>query len=82
MIFVDFRWELPNQEHSVLASTANELRRDKYTPINPEKLKAAAEGLQYGRFYIFSCYARVLSIWYLFCFLMFIVLNAWLVSIM
>ncbi|KAJ4730085.1 Coiled-coil domain-containing protein 21, putative isoform 2 [Melia azedarach] len=41
------RWELPNQEHSVLASTANELRRDKYTPINPEKLKAAAEGLQY-----------------------------------
>ncbi|KAK1567284.1 hypothetical protein Q3G72_010308 [Acer saccharum] len=40
------RWALPNQEHSVLASTANELRTDKYTPINPEKLKAAAEGLQ------------------------------------
>ncbi|TXG55407.1 hypothetical protein EZV62_020663 [Acer yangbiense] len=40
------QWALPNQEHSVLASTANELRTDKYTPINPEKLKAAAEGLQ------------------------------------
>lgn len=46
------RWELPNQEHSVLASTANELRKDKYTGVNPEKLKAAAEGLQHGRFLI------------------------------
>ncbi|XP_021890145.1 uncharacterized protein LOC110808838 [Carica papaya] len=40
------RWALPNQENSVIASTANELRKDKYTPLNPEKLKAAAEGLQ------------------------------------
>ncbi|OMO88854.1 hypothetical protein CCACVL1_08164 [Corchorus capsularis] len=40
------RWELPSTEHPVMASTANELRKDKYTPINPEKLKAAAEGLQ------------------------------------
>ncbi|KAJ9170044.1 hypothetical protein P3X46_018180 [Hevea brasiliensis] len=39
------RWELPSQENSVLASTANEMRKDRYTPINPEKLKAAAEGL-------------------------------------
>ncbi|XP_057955952.1 uncharacterized protein LOC131149498 [Malania oleifera] len=39
------RWELPVTEHSVVASTANELRRDKYTHVNPEKLKAAAEGL-------------------------------------
>ncbi|CAL1407151.1 unnamed protein product [Linum trigynum] len=39
------RWELPYQEHSMTASTANELRKDKYTPMNPEKLKAAAEGL-------------------------------------
>ncbi|KAH9793365.1 hypothetical protein KPL71_004495 [Citrus sinensis] len=46
------RWELPNQEHSILASTANELRKDKYTGVNPEKLKAAAEGLQHGRFLI------------------------------
>ncbi|KAF8391592.1 hypothetical protein HHK36_023898 [Tetracentron sinense] len=38
-------WDLPNQEHSVLASTANDLRLDKYTYVNPEKLKAAAEGL-------------------------------------
>ncbi|MFQ6633840.1 hypothetical protein Gotur_010904 [Gossypium turneri] len=29
-----------------MASTANELRKDKYTPLNPEKLKAAAEGLK------------------------------------
>lgn len=40
------RWELPRMEHTVMASTANELRKDKYTPINPDKLKAAAEGLQ------------------------------------
>lgn len=39
------RWELPQSENSVLASTANDLRTDKHTPINPEKLKAAAEGL-------------------------------------
>ncbi|XP_027171207.1 uncharacterized protein LOC113770818 [Coffea eugenioides] len=39
------RWQLPTAENAVLASTANELRRDKYTPVNPEKLKAAAAGL-------------------------------------
>ncbi|XP_022135886.1 uncharacterized protein LOC111007726 [Momordica charantia] len=39
------RWELPQSENSVLASTANDLRADKHTTINPEKLKAAAEGL-------------------------------------
>ncbi|CAH1451099.1 unnamed protein product [Lactuca virosa] len=39
------RWQFPNTEHSFSPSTANELRNDKYTPINPEKLKAAAVGL-------------------------------------
>ncbi|XP_054795248.1 uncharacterized protein LOC129300696 [Prosopis cineraria] len=40
------RWELPEMSHSVSASTANELHRDRHTtPINPEKIKAAAEGL-------------------------------------
>lgn len=39
------RWELPLVENSVTASTANELRQDRHVPINPEKLKAAAEGL-------------------------------------
>ncbi|KAK4714066.1 hypothetical protein R3W88_019973 [Solanum pinnatisectum] len=39
------RWQLPDTETSVQASTANDLRRDKYTPINPEKLKAAAMGM-------------------------------------
>ncbi|XP_055823552.1 uncharacterized protein LOC129892043 [Solanum dulcamara] len=39
------RWQLPDTENSVQASTANDLRRDKYTPINPEKLKAAAVGM-------------------------------------
>ncbi|MFS7995248.1 hypothetical protein Hanom_Chr12g01115801 [Helianthus anomalus] len=39
------RWQLPNSENSFSASTANELRTDKYTPVNPEKLKAAAVGL-------------------------------------
>jgi len=42
------RWELPSEEHSVLASTANEMRKDRYTTINPDKLKAAAEGLTYS----------------------------------
>ncbi|KAG6748685.1 hypothetical protein POTOM_048614 [Populus tomentosa] len=41
------RWELPSEEHSLLASTANEMRKDRYTTINPDKLKAAAEGLTY-----------------------------------
>lgn len=41
------RWQLPTAESSVTASTANELRRDQYTHVNPEKLKAAGEGLQH-----------------------------------
>lgn len=40
------RWDVPQLEHSVSASTANELHQDRHaTSINPEKLKAAAEGL-------------------------------------
>ncbi|XP_009624294.1 uncharacterized protein LOC107793807 [Nicotiana tabacum] len=39
------RWQLPSAENSVQASTANDLRRDRYTPLNPEKLKAAAMGM-------------------------------------
>ncbi|XP_073065510.1 uncharacterized protein [Primulina eburnea] len=39
------RWQLPSMESSIVPSTANDLRHDKYTPINPEKLKAAAAGL-------------------------------------
>ncbi|PWA95974.1 hypothetical protein CTI12_AA044330 [Artemisia annua] len=39
------RWQLPNTDNSYSASTANELCIDKYTPISPEKLKAAAVGL-------------------------------------
>ncbi|KAI5683278.1 hypothetical protein M9H77_04506 [Catharanthus roseus] len=47
------RWQIPNAENSFLASTANELRRDKYTPVNPEKLKAAASGLsQIGKAFV------------------------------
>ncbi|KAK6918833.1 hypothetical protein RJ641_017255 [Dillenia turbinata] len=38
------RWNLPNTDNSVLASTANEMRRDRYTHVKPEKLKAAADG--------------------------------------
>ncbi|KAJ6343371.1 hypothetical protein OIU76_005169 [Salix suchowensis] len=47
------RWELPSEEHSVLASTANEMRKDRYTTMNPEKLKTAAEGLTYSYFFFF-----------------------------
>ncbi|AES99901.1 transmembrane protein, putative [Medicago truncatula] len=40
------RWELPEAKHGVSASTANELRQDRYdVNVNPEKLKAASEGL-------------------------------------
>ncbi|XAR68125.1 hypothetical protein NMG60_11003141 [Bertholletia excelsa] len=39
------RWQLPSSENSVLASTANDLRRDKYIPVDPEKLKAASIGI-------------------------------------
>ncbi|KAK4275980.1 hypothetical protein QN277_018984 [Acacia crassicarpa] len=40
------RWELPEMSNLVSASTANELNQDRHpTPINPEKIKAAAEGL-------------------------------------
>ncbi|TKY57026.1 hypothetical protein E2542_SST21472 [Spatholobus suberectus] len=40
------RWELPQAANTVSASTANELRQDRYAiHVNPEKLKAAAEGL-------------------------------------
>ena len=45
------RWELPEHENSVLASTANELRNDRYSQVNPEKLKAAAEGLSQSMCY-------------------------------
>ena len=45
-VFVCFRWELPEAKHGVSASTANELRQDRYDiHVNPEKLKAASEGL-------------------------------------
>lgn len=49
------RWQLPQTEHSVSASTANELRQDRHAPINPEKLKAAAEGLKQSRFSLSLC---------------------------
>ncbi|XP_015973589.1 uncharacterized protein LOC107496776 [Arachis duranensis] len=40
------RWELPKAESTISASTANDLRQDRQTThVNPEKLKAAAEGL-------------------------------------
>ncbi|QCE01477.1 hypothetical protein DEO72_LG7g2774 [Vigna unguiculata] len=40
------RWQLPEAANTVSASTANELRQDRYaTHVNPEKLKAAGEGL-------------------------------------
>ncbi|KAJ6791976.1 Uncharacterized protein M6B38_242505 [Iris pallida] len=38
------RWQLPNEQPAVSASTANDLRQDRYSHINSEKLKALAEG--------------------------------------
>ncbi|KAK9084774.1 hypothetical protein Sjap_025185 [Stephania japonica] len=50
------RWQLPESEHSVLASTANDLRQDRYTPINnSKKVEAAAEALsQIGKAFFFA----------------------------
>ncbi|KAH1211706.1 hypothetical protein GmHk_14G040091 [Glycine max] len=40
------RWQLPEAANTVSASTANESRQDRHaTHVNPEKLKAAGEGL-------------------------------------
>ncbi|EPS59127.1 hypothetical protein M569_15683, partial [Genlisea aurea] len=39
------RWKVPNSENTPVASTANDLRQDKYAPNDTEKLKAAAAGL-------------------------------------
>ncbi|XP_074320453.1 uncharacterized protein LOC141657200 [Silene latifolia] len=39
------RWQLPTADSSVVASTANDLRQEQYTHVNPEKVRAAAEGL-------------------------------------
>lgn len=45
------RWQLPEAANTVSASTANESRLDRYaTHVNPEKLKAAGEGLAHGTF--------------------------------
>lgn len=41
---------MPSAENTVMASTANELRKDKNAPMSPEKLKAAAEGFKLSRF--------------------------------
>ncbi|KAM0941751.1 hypothetical protein DsansV1_C16g0141981 [Dioscorea sansibarensis] len=38
------RWQLPVEHPTFLASTANELRRDRYPSVNPEKLKAVTTG--------------------------------------
>lgn len=63
---INCRWELPQVEHSVSASTANELRQDRHVPINPEKLKAAAEGFAQSRFYslCLSRCRKILFIYY------------------
>ncbi|KAL8511211.1 hypothetical protein ACS0TY_017871 [Phlomoides rotata] len=41
------KWQMPDSEHSFIASTANDLRQYNHAPINPEKLKAAAAGLSH-----------------------------------
>ncbi|WOL20222.1 hypothetical protein Cni_G29026 [Canna indica] len=39
------RWQLPDEQPIISASTANELRRDRYPPpVDPEKLKAVLAG--------------------------------------
>lgn len=56
---------MPESTHGVSASTANELRQDRYAfHANPEKLKAASEGLANRMFP--SCYNNLLVIMLLF----------------
>lgn len=51
MVFWLHRWQLPEAANTVSASTANESRQDRYAShVNPEKLKAAGEGLAHGTF--------------------------------
>ncbi|KAG1327044.1 hypothetical protein COCNU_01G009780 [Cocos nucifera] len=38
------RWQLPNEHPKFSASTANELRHDRYPPMDSEKLKAVVAG--------------------------------------
>lgn len=54
---------MPQVEHSVSASTANELRQDRHVPINPEKLKAASEGLKQSRLSSLSRSLLFPSLW-------------------
>lgn len=65
------RWQLPDSENSVLASTANDLRHDKYTPMNPEKLKAAAAGLSQSKLWFSKTYSPFVDTHWLFLFCLF-----------
>lgn len=57
MVFWLHRWQLPEAANTVSASTANESRLDRYaTHVNPEKLKAAGEGLAHGNFILLTSF--------------------------
>lgn len=57
---------MPESTHRVSASTANELRPDRYEiHANPEKLKAASEGLANRMFH--SCCINLLVLNSLIC---------------
>jgi len=60
LLYVLFsRWQLPNEQPSYLASTANERRRDRApAPMDPEKLKAVIAGYSQS---IFSCLKKLSS---------------------
>lgn len=49
-LFSPCRWRLPNTENSFSASTANDLRHDKYTAINSERFKESVVGLSESKF--------------------------------
>ncbi|XP_073010695.1 uncharacterized protein [Typha latifolia] len=47
------RWQLPNEQPNYSASTANELRRDRYPPVDSEKLKYVIAGYsQIGKAFV------------------------------
>ncbi|OAY79211.1 hypothetical protein ACMD2_00055 [Ananas comosus] len=49
------RWQLPDEQPHYSASTANELRQDRYPPVDSEKLKAAIAGYsQIGKAFVIA----------------------------
>lgn len=56
------RWQLPNEHPKFSASTANELRHDRYPSMDPEKLKAVVAGYSQSELHPFPFLISKLSL--------------------